>query len=345
MSSKIGYIGHFNRENAFDGQTIKTIEILECLYDEFGRKNIVEFSYHAAKNSKVKLLSGILGVFSKCKKVIIIANATSVKSLLKVCTKINRLYKRELHFILVGGALPQTLEADPGCGKILKQFSGIYVETDILKRDTEKFGLDNVYILVNFKKIKKYTKEEIPTEFEKPYKLIFMSRITEIKGVCETYEALRRINAEKVKYTLDLYGMIDDAFAQKFDELQKDSPEYIKYHGVCSPSKVSEIMHGYFLHILPTTCATEGQPASVIDGYFAGLPILCGRWNSCGEMVPEGKTGVSFELGNFDDFCDKLNRFYEHPELLTSMRENCIDEAEKFSPEGAMKELILQLKK
>ncbi len=348
---KICVMGRIYREGACDGQTIKTLEMYDELVKRYGEKNVGYLNYYGIRISKPKflvypkLLFAISKVFATSEKVVIASNATSVGNLLKACKLLNKLFKRKLYFVLVGAALAECIDEHPEYRPILEQFEAIFLETETARQQLVERGFDKLYVMPNFKTIRRYSMDEQPTEFQKPYNLIFMSRIVGLKGVTEVVRELKRINENGVKYTLDMYGMIDDEYAEEFEALKKDLPDYIQYKGVCESWRTSEIMHDYFLHIFPTKCATEGQPASIIDTFFAGTPVLAGRWNSCGEMVKEGVTGISFELGNFDDFREKLEYYYDHPEEIMALREGCVKEAELFIPENAINELIKVLDK
>ncbi|MBR6515115.1 MAG: glycosyltransferase [Clostridia bacterium] len=336
---RICVVGRFNRDNACDGQTIKTIEVVEELVKKYGEKNVRQTCYAKIRDNKPKLLMALLGSFATSEVVMVAANSTGVGNLLKVCTLINKIFRRKLYFMLVGAALHEEIDQNPAALPILKQCKGILLETETLKKALIDRGLDNLYIIPNFKKLRRFTLDEQPTEFSKPYKLIYMSRIVGLKGVTEMIRELKRINENEVKFTLDMYGLIWPDYAEEFEALRADFPDYIKYHGICDAWKTTEVIHDYFLQLFPTKCPTEGQPASIIDSFFAGTPVLSGRWNSCHDMLREGETGISFPLEDFDAFREKLEYCYDHPEEVMAMREHCVREAELFMPEKVIEDL------
>lgn len=339
ITYKFGIIGSFNKNAATDGQTIKTLEIVKAFKYKYGDENIGEFSYHAIKGNPLKLGLLILSALKNSEKLVLILRGDAMRTLVKIITALNTVFKRELHFILVGGALYDVLSKNPNLLSVAKQIKNYFVETDILKEKLLSLGLENVYMLSNFKYIKLFKKEELP-EITTPLKLVFMSRVTELKGIKEAVEIIKKINAEKEIFSLDIYGPIDESFSEEFDALLKNSPSYIKYKGVISAWESSEILHNYFLQIFPTRCLTEGHPASVIDSFFAGLPVLAARWNYCSEMIKENELGLSYEFDNFDELENILKSCAENPEKISAMRENCLKEAEKFLPSEVTKNLF-----
>ncbi|MBE6687533.1 MAG: glycosyltransferase family 4 protein [Ruminococcaceae bacterium] len=338
--SKFCVIGNFSRNNAFDGQTIKTLEIVDRLGEIYGKENIRECNYREIKHSKLKLFKAFFNAFHKSEKILVLANNTGVMNLIKVCTLINKIFGRDIYFILVGAALMDTVKEEPASLGILKQLKHIIVETETLKKDLLDCGLERVTVFPNFKKLRHFKTDELSTEYEKPLKLIYMSRIMDLKGFSEMIRELKRINEHSVKYVLDIYGKIEPEFKEEFEALKKDFPEYIVYHGLADAWQTSEIMHECFLHLFPTKCPTEGQPASIIDAFFAGLPTLSARWDYYADMLREGETAVSFERCNFDEFREKLEYYYDHPEEIARMRVFCSKEAEKYLPETVMNDLV-----
>ena len=265
-----------------------------------------------------------------------------MKTLVRIIVMLNSVFKRELHFILVGGALYDVLSKNPKLIPTAKKIKTYFVETDILKKKLLSLGLTNVHMLSNFKYIKLFKKDELP-EITHPLKLVFFSRVTALKGVSEAVEIIKKINGKNEVFSLDIYGPIDEEFSEKFDSLLKNAPSYISYKGVISAWDSSEILHNYFLQIFPTRCRTEGHPASVIDSFFAGLPVLAARWNYCSEMIRENELGLSYEFDNFDEFENILKFVAENPERIIAMRENCLKEAEKFLPSKVTENLFEML--
>jgi len=327
-------IGRFDPNAAYDGQMIKTLEIIRALNDRYGKDNVNAVSYHAVKDNKIALFCTLVSAFASAKRIVLCARGVALPSLVRACVLINKIFKRPLFYVLVGGALADVTERRPELLPLLDTMEGIFVETETVLQRLADQGVKRVFKLPNFKHLRLWD-EPVRTAAEKPYRLIFMSRVAELKGVAEMVETLRRINSDGVIYTLDIYGKTDPDFDARFAEMQKSFPEYIRYMGVADPFETSDIIHPCFLQLFPTKCPTEGQPASVIDSFFAGVPIIAARWNSCLDMISEGKTGLTYPLNDFGEFESILKEAAEHPERIDSMRSACLEEAKKYLPEVA----------
>ena len=343
--TKICVIGKIYEDCSSDGQGIKIVELIRALKKHYGEANVSEASYYGIKNNKVAVFKLLFGAFRKSEKIVLCARGEALTTLVKACVMVNKLFRREIYYVLVGGALPEALEAHPEMTGAVAAMAAVLPETQTVADDLEKLGLKNVRLLPNFKFIKLYTPEEITPVGPPPYKLVFMSRISEFKGVPEMIEIIKRINRNGVKYTLDMYGLINPEFEERFARIKKDLPPEIRYHGICNAWKTVGILHEGFVQLFPTKCPTEGQPASIIDGFFAGTPVISARWNSCTDMVSDKKTGLIFPLDDFEAFESILEDVYEHPEKIEAMRPACLEEAKKFLPEVAAAPLFEALDK
>ena len=335
MSKKdICLIGRFDSNAAFDGQMIKTLEVIRALNDRYGKDNVKAVSYHAVKDNKIALFRTLFSAFASARRIVLCARGVALPNLVRACVLINKIFRRPLFYVLVGGALADVTEQRPELLPLLDTMEGIFVETETVLQKLDAQGVKRVYKLSNFKHLNLWDKTEQPVH-KKPYKLIFMSRVAELKGVEEMVETIKSINSDGVIYTLDIYGKTDPDFDSRFAEMQKEFPEYIRYMGVADPFETADIIHPCFLQLFPTKCPTEGQPASVIDSFFAGVPIVSACWNSCGDMIRDGETGLCYTLNDFDEFERILRDAAEHPERIDTMRPACLEEAKKYLPEVA----------
>lgn len=119
-------------------------------------------------------------------------------------------------------------------------------------------------------------------------------------------------------------------------------PDFIHYKGCVPAEDSTRILRQYFALLFPTKFPTEGIPGTIIDGYAAGTPVISAKWNSFADVVDDGKTGIGFEQLNINELMDLLNVVALNPDIINSLRANCLKKAEEFTPSYA-KELILRL--
>ena len=331
---KICVTGNCNDEITYDGQTIRTRRVLAELEKVYGKDRIKFINYRYLKSSKPKLLFELVKGFAGCENFLVISIGDSIRTLAPVCFKINKLFRRKVYYELIGGSLPNKIKDSKNL-ETAKRYEGIFVETSAIYDALKNAGLTRVYRFPNFK-YPPVLSGKTPSD-KPPYRLVYMSRVCEEKGTAEMIEVVKKVNADKVRFTLDIYGGIELAFKETFAKIQKDLPEYIAYKGVAEFEKTSEILQEYFLQLFPTKVPTEGHPASILDSYFAGVPVLCSRWNSFADIVDENSTGLAFDFGDYSDMERKLREIYDRPETVISMRKNCVEKTKQFAPETVIK--------
>ena len=159
------------------------------------------------------------------------------------------------------------------------------------------------------------------------------------KGIEDAINAVVAINEEenKTSYSLDIYGPIDPAETEWFEELMAKQPEYIKYMGVVSQDQIVDTLSRYFALLFPTRFYTEGVPGTIIDAYASGLPVIVSKWQSYKDIVEEEVTGFAYEFGNTDEFEAILYHIIQNPSLINSLRENCREYAKRYSADEAIK--------
>jgi glycosyltransferase involved in cell wall biosynthesis len=333
---KIGICGHFGGVlEFFDGQTIKTKILFNELADILGSKEVITVDTYNWRKAPFKLLANCIKLIKHSDNIIILPAQNGIKIFVPLFTILNRLYKKKLHYIVIGGWLPEFVGDKKYLLKCLIQFNNIFVETRTMQNNLNLLGLNNVSILPNFKRLRILKEDELILKYSEPYRLCTFSRVTKEKGIEDAINAVIKINEMKKKTVcnLDIYGQIDMEYEQRFQELLRISPDYINYKGIVPFDRSVEVLKNYFLLLFPTRFKTEGIPGSIIDSYFAGVPIIASKWNSFYDVIEEGITGVGFEFGNIDDLVLKLKWGIDNPEEINTMRFACIKKAKEYTPE------------
>ena len=122
MLKKIGIVGHFAEgKDFFDGQTIKIRALYNALQkvytgdistvDTFGGVKIIP-----------KLIIKTFSLFKSCKNVVMLPAQNGLKLFTPLFSFCNLLFGRTLHYIVIGGWLPEYVIAHRFIGKLLKKF-------------------------------------------------------------------------------------------------------------------------------------------------------------------------------------------------------------------------------
>ncbi len=338
---KVGVCGNFDTEHTItNGQTVKTINLWEKLCEVYGKENVAQYNTYGFRKKPVTSVMGFLKFMKRCDNIVMLPAGSAVKVLVPIGAAVKNKYRCKIHYVVIGAWLGKLLAKKKRLLKSVKKLDGVFVETRTLKDELNGLGVEKACIFPNFKHMEILREDQLVYQSEFPLKLCFFARVTEQKGIEELVETVNDINKNKLIYTLDIYGPIEDDYRERFEKLSAGFGEHIRYMGVVESNKARDTVKNYFLQVFPTKFKTEGIPGSIIDSYCAGVPVIASRWNSCNDIVDEGITGISFEFGNFEKLKELLEMVALNPEEINKLKKNCLVKAEEYDADNAIK--ILQ---
>lgn len=340
---RIGLIGNLgSSNNCNDGQTVKTKIVLNGLIKIIGNEQVLYFNTFGGIKHLFKSVIITFSFLRKCNNVIILPAHNGIKIFAPLLAVLNRIYKRQLHYIVIGGWLPEFLISKPWLKKALLKFSFIYVETSTMKNKLEVMGFSNIIIMPNCKDLDILKEEDLPRTVSEPYKLCTLSRVIKQKGIEDAINAVNDLNKKYKRqvFSLDIFGPIDENYKDSFANIQLTFPPNIKYRGIVPFDKTVECLKNYYLLLFPTHYFTEGIPGTIIDSFAAGVPIIFSKWVNYKDLMQDGKDGIGYEFGNYNDFIEKIDYIIHQSELYKVMKINCLKRAEEFSTESVIKNLL-----
>lgn len=343
---KVGICGHFGGNKEFlDGQTVKTKSITTQLRKELGESQVRTVDTYGGLRALPRCLYTLLSMLIHCDNIIILPAHNSVKVFSPFLVILNALFGKQLHYIVIGGWLPEMTAKQKWLTFFLKRMDGIYVETSTMDRALATQGFKNIVILPNFKDIPILTEDELLYSHQEPYKLCTFSRVMKEKGIEDIVHVISTINHEKSRmvFLLDVYGQIDSSYEREFAALLDANSNFVTYRG-CVPSAESvHVIKDYFMLVFPTRFYTEGIPGTIIDAYAAGVPVLSSQWESFSDVVDDGITGIGYPFECLTELKDTLMYLSEKPEAILDMKKNCIVKASSFKPDAAITPLLRRL--
>ena len=337
---KVTIIGHFGfGKNYLDGQTVKTKIVSMELKRKLGENNVREIDTHGRWSSFFKAPLKTLSAVIKSKNVVMLPAHGGLRVYTPWLLLWSRFSITRLHYVVIGGWLPQYLDDKKSLEGKLKKFDGIYVETKAMKTVLEQKGFKNIYIMPNCKRLNLLRPEELVYNTEEPFKLCTFSRVTEKKGIGDAVEAVRQINEKngRTVYTLDIYGQVDDNQTEWFEKLKKTFPEYVHYCGLVPFDKSVDVLKNYFALLFPTSYYGEGFAGTLIDAFAAGVPIVASDWKYNPEIIENNNNGIMFKTGDNEAFVNILTQIATNAERWNSLKINCLKSYEKYSPESVVK--------
>ena len=345
---KICICGHFGENNNFtDGQTVKTQNIYEVLEKQYGLQNIDKIDTYNWKKKPFYFFGDCVKKAKNSENLIILPAQNGVKVFIPLFTFLNKFYKKNVFYAVVGGWLPELLKSNKRLLKRAKQLTKIFVETNKMKQKLNELGLENVEILLNFKNIHPIKENEIEDVDYTQLKVCTFSRVIEEKGIENAINVVNKINEDykKAIYKLDIYGPIDNGYKEKFDNIMKKQNIFnICYGGVIDSKKSVETIKEYDLLLFPTYYEGEGLAGTIIDAFSAGVPVVASDWRYNKDIIKNGETGFIFKTKNDDEFEKILRDVYLKKYNILDMKKMCLKEAEKYMPDVAIKAITKYIK-
>ena len=342
---KVCVIGHFGfGKNLFNGQTVKTKIFTDELERQLGENEILKVDTHGGKiTSIIKAPFQVIKALRNAKNVVIFPAHNGLRLFTPLLWFFRIFFKqRRLHYVVIGGWLPDFLEKRPALVKKLKKFDWIYVETETMKNALEKQGFKNIVIMPNCKKLRILDESELIYPRDGPLKLCTFSRVMKEKGIEDAVKAVIEINSKhgKTVYTLDIYGQIDANQTQWFEELQLIFPEYVKYCGLVDFDKSVDVLKNYFALLFPTKFFTEGIPGTIIDAYAAGIPVISSEWENFSDIVESDITGLGYNFDDTEALKAILLKISNNVDFIVDLKSNCIKKAIRYAPENVVQVLL-----
>ena len=319
-------IGNYGKYQKLNGQTMRTRTIYNSIKAKYGNNYKIE-KIDTANKSILLYIKAVFKIL-KAKRVIILPAKRALKPLL-ILIKLLGASKKTVH-IAIGGWL-DTYINKPKWIKIEKNFKAILVQIEALKISLEKLELKNVIYFPNYRentdeKIQIKEKEDLYKKF------VFYSRVIKEKGIFEAIEAIKLLNKEGFKCSLDIYGPLENNFKNEF-LLKINNIENIKYHGILKPGEIITTLNKYDALLFPTYYKGEGFPGSILESFMAGVPVIASNWKYNSQIVEENKTGLICKVHSVNSIIECIKKLNLNFEEYKNMPLNCKKEAEKYSQE------------
>ena len=121
---KVGICGHFGiNQKLLNGQTIKTKVLTEELIKALGDKAVCTVDTYGWKKNPVSLFIKCVLLIKKCENIVILPAQNGVKVFVPLFLLLNKFFHRRLHYIVIGGWLPNYLKDKPKLRNWVSKFN------------------------------------------------------------------------------------------------------------------------------------------------------------------------------------------------------------------------------
>lgn len=337
-------VGAFDQKNkVIGGQVVKTRELYNLMCRKYGREKVAHIDTVGWINNAMILVLKYLYYSASTKSIIMLPAQKGVIIFSRLLYLSKMIFSNKIYYNVIGGWLPKLLLENKDLKRVISKFDGVWIETKSMEKALKREGLSNLTIINNFKVLRKISSNNISTSsITFPLKLCIFSRILKEKGIEDAINAVMQINNKykETKLSLDIYGPIDPLYKESFMLQQQSFPSYIRYNGVVDANDSSTVLSKYSMLLFPTHYKTEGIPGTIIDAYFAGIPVLAARWNSFSDVVDEGITGFGYEILNNNDLIKVLEELIENPSMIQACKKRCLKKSEEYTADYVFSQIV-----
>ena len=338
---KIGIWGQFGDgiHKIADGQAVRTTIITNEIKQRYGENKVLIINTNNWKRHPFRFFFDTIKLNIVCDKIVIFPADNGFKTVVPILNFTNLFLKKELYDVVIGGYLPALLKIHKKYIRWLCKFKALFVQTDNLKKDIESFGLNNVQILSNLKKLTKATIEEAYSRDFHKIKVCTLSRINYEKGIEYAIQGVNLANemsGNHVSIQLTVFGTIADNYKKRFNQLLEENSN-VEYGGIIDYNKTSILLKDFFCLLFPTFYYGEGFPGNVVDAYFSGLPIIATDWLYNHDVIRDETNGYLIPIKDSQAICDALLKLVANRDSYFKIVENNLQEAEKYKPENVLR--------
>ena len=342
---KVGICGFLDRKAVGEnGQTMRTLTVCQQIEKNYGEDAVYKISSHIWKKHPLKFFLQIVKMAASCENVIMFPDWKGVQVILPIFYCLRPIFRNKLFYNVIGAWLPDLLSKRKWLAKMIGKLDAVFVETATLQKALAEQNVTNTKLFVNFKQLQAITPDAIEKRTE-PFKMCFFSRVHPQKGIEDAIWAVSELTHAGYPCEFDIYGPVDAQYTERFQQICDNLPENIRYRGAVDGFRSVETLNGYHVQLFPTLFATEGIPGSIVDSFFAGVPVIASKWNSCKDVVTDDVTGLCYAFGDREALKDKIQYAMTHTERVKEMSMNCLAEAKKYDPDQAIKVVLDAIEK
>jgi glycosyltransferase involved in cell wall biosynthesis len=160
---------------------------------------------------------------------------------------------------------------------------------------------------------------KIEIQAKLPIRIIFIGRISALKGLHLLIEAILKISSDKV--LLEIFGESDGSdYETSLKNITKNESN-IFWKGLLPQADVIRTMQEFHLLCLCSTFS-EMSPLVIQEAFAAGIPVLASNVYGNAEQINKNNAGWLFEYKNATDLGNKILTLINNPSLITVASKN-----------------------
>lgn len=151
--------------------------------------------------------------------------------------------------------------------------------------------------------------------------VVYFGRLSPEKGLITLLEAVKMLQSRGMNnITFKIIG--DGPMRTTLESrVQGRGLHNILFLGYKTGEELKAEIRKSLFAILPSQCY-ENYPMSVIEAFALGKPVIGSRIGGIPELIKNNVTGLTFEPGNAEDLCARIEYLISHPAGISEMGKN-----------------------
>ena len=171
----------------------------------------------------------------------------------------------------------------------------VFIDDRIIKKEQTKL-LNGAGVNLEKYKVQPYPDDIDETRF------LFMGRVMAEKGVDELFEAMRKLQNDGVKCSLDMLGGFDENYEEKIKAAESEG--WLRYHGY--QTDVKPYIENCHCFVLPSW--HEGMANTNLECAASGRPVITSNIHGCLEAIEDGVSGYLCEVKNNHSLYEQMKK-------------------------------------
>jgi len=157
---------------------------------------------------------------------------------------------------------------------------------------------------------------------EKVITIVYFGRLYYGKGLFTFLDAVKKLSGVFKNKEIKVKIIGDGPLREEMQESARTKGvDNIRFLGFLSGEELFQEVKKAFIVVLPSECY-ENNPLQVIESFAMGIPVVGARIAGIPELVKDCKTGLTFEAGNSEDLCSKIEYMINNPDKAADMGKN-----------------------
>jgi len=174
---------------------------------------------------------------------------------------------------------------------------------------------------------------------EKPFRLLFVSRLIPTKGLLETISAIAILREKGFEIVLDVLGDGETRLPAEDLANALEISGFVNFHGHISEETVQEFYRKSDLLVFPTF-HIEGFPMVIFNALQFGLPVVTTRIRAAADYLKEGENALFCAAKNPQSVAEKIAEILQNKDLRERMSKNNRALASEFTAEKIAPEYL-----